>query len=71
MRKLLKVLLLSSVLVLSFTSCEKACICTNLDNGASDILWGVYSKKDCETYTDYYQGVYGGDNVDCSYKIKK
>lgn len=71
MKRIFKLFLSIIAIVTLCTSCEKACICTNLDNGASDILWGVYSKKDCETYTDYYQGVYGGDNVDCSYKIKK
>ncbi len=52
------------------SSCEKACICRNVDNGSSDILYGVYSKKDCEAYTEYYQTVYDVDNVDCSYEWK-
>lgn len=71
MKKILKLLFSLIALIILCSSCEKACICTNLDNGSSDILWGVYSKKECETYTDYYQTVYGADNVDCAYKIKK
>lgn len=71
MKKILKLLFSLIALVVLCSSCEKACICTNLDNGSSDILWGVYSKKECETYTDYYQSTYDVDNVDCAYKIKK
>lgn len=71
MKKLFKLILLSSVLILSVLSCEKGCICRNLDTGAADELWGVYSKKECEDYTDYYKTMYKLDNVDCSYEIKK
>ncbi|MBQ4547980.1 MAG: hypothetical protein IJ961_03825 [Bacteroidales bacterium] len=71
MKKLFKLILLSSVLILSVSSCEKGCICRNLDTGAADELWGVYSKKECEDYTDYYKTMYKLDNVDCSYEIKK
>lgn len=65
--------LLSSIvlIILLCSSCEKACVCTVLDNGSSEILWGVYSQKECETYTDYYQSVYKADNVECEYKLKK
>ena len=71
MKKLFKLILLSSVLILSVSSCEKGCICRNLDTGAADELWGVYSKKECEDYTDYYKTMYKLDNVDCSYEVKK
>lgn len=71
MKRLFKLILLSSVLILSFSSCEKGCICRNLDTGAADELWGVYSKKECEDHTDYYKTMYKLDNVDCSYEIKK
>ena len=71
MKKLFKLILLSSVLILFVSSCEKGCICRNLDTGAADELWGVYSKKECEDYTDYYKTMYKLDNVDCSYEIKK
>ncbi|MBE6338135.1 MAG: hypothetical protein E7068_04925 [Lentimicrobiaceae bacterium] len=71
MKRLFKLILLSSVLILSVSSCEKGCICRNLDTGAADELWGVYSKKECEDYTDYYKTMYKLDNVDCSYEIKK
>lgn len=65
MKKIVKLFLLSSVLILTFSSCEKGCICRNLDTGASEELFGVYSKKDCESYTEYYQTVSKADNVEC------
>ena len=71
MKKVLKLFFSLIALVLLCSSCEKACICTVLDNGSSEILWGVYSQKECETYTDYYQSVYNADNVECEYKLKK
>lgn len=62
---------MSFILVVMISSCEKACICRNIDNGAADELYGVYSKKECEDYTDYYKTLYKVDNVDCSYEIRK
>ncbi len=66
MKKLFKLFLLSSVLILSFSSCEKACVCRNIDTGASEELYGVYSKKDCNSYTEYYQTISKADNVECN-----
>lgn len=70
MKKIIKLFFATVVIIIMTTSCEKACICRNIDNGSSDILYGVYSKKDCEAYTEYYQTVYNVDNVDCSYEWK-
>lgn len=56
---------------MAFSSCEKGCICRNLDTGAAEELYGVYSKKECESYTEYYKTVYKLDNVDCSFEIRK
>jgi hypothetical protein len=70
MKKYIKLFLCASVIIIVTSSCEKACICRNVDNGSSDILYGVYSKKDCEAYTEYYQTIYNVDNVDCSYEWK-
>ena len=71
MKKILKLFLIAVISVLTFSSCEKGCICRNLDTGAAEELYGVYSKKECESYTEYYKTVYKLDNVDCSYEIRK
>ncbi|MBE6335652.1 MAG: hypothetical protein E7066_03110 [Lentimicrobiaceae bacterium] len=68
MKNLIKILLGTLLLSIICSSCEKACICRNIDNGASEELYGLYSKKECEAYTDYYQTLYDVDNVDCSYE---
>lgn len=71
MKKVFKLFLISIVSVLAFSSCEKGCICRNLNTGAAEELYGIYSKKECEDYTEYYKIVYKIDNVDCSYEIRK
>lgn len=71
MKRFFKLFLLSVVLTFVCTSCEKGCICRNLDTGAADELYGVYSKNECESYTEYYKILYKLDNVDCSYEIRK
>lgn len=71
MKHIVKVLLIIVSVIFTTTSCEKGCICRNLDNGAADELYGVYSKKDCEAYTEYYKTVYNVDNVDCSMDWRK
>ena len=71
MKRFVKLFLLSVVLIFAFTSCEKGCICRNVDTGAAEELYGIYSKKDCESYTDYYKTMYKLDNVDCSFEIRK
>ena len=58
MKKIIKLFLSAVVITIMTSSCEKACICRNIDNGSSDILYGVYTKKDCEAYTEYYKTVY-------------
>lgn len=71
MKRFFKLFLVAIVSVVTFSSCEKGCICRNLDTGAAEELYGVYSKKECEDYTEYYKIVYKQDNVDCSYEIRK
>lgn len=68
MKRIVKLIIAVFVISIMTTSCEKACICRNVDNGSADILYGVYSKKECEDYTEYYQTIYDVDNVDCSYE---
>jgi hypothetical protein len=71
MKRIFKLFLILIVSFLTFTSCEKGCICRNIDTGASEELYGIYSKKECESYTEYYKIVYKMDNVDCSFEIRK
>ena len=71
MKIFFKLFLLSVVLIFTVSSCEKACICRNTQTGASDELYYVYSKKDCESYTEYYKSVLKWDNVECSYEFRK
>lgn len=71
MKRVFKISLVIAAFAILFSSCEKACICRNLDNGASEELYGLYSKKECEAYTEYYQVLYDVDNVDCSFEIRK
>lgn len=71
MKRIFKLFLIATVFVLTFTSCEKGCICRNVDTGSSEELYGIYSQKECEAYTEYYKIVYKMDNVDCSYEIRK
>ena len=71
MKRFFKLFLVVIVSVLAFSSCEKGCICRNLNTGAAEELYGVYSKKECESYTEYYKTVHKIDNVDCSFEIRK
>ena len=71
MKRFFKLFLVAIVATVTFTSCEKGCICRNLSTGAAEELYGVYSKKECESYTEYYKTIYKLDNVDCSYEIRK
>ena len=71
MKRFFKLFLIAIVATVTFTSCEKGCICRNLDTNAAEELFGVYSKKECESYTEYYKIMYKLDNVDCSFEIRK
>ena len=71
MKRFFKLFLITIVSILTFSSCEKACICRNLDTGSTGEIPSAYSKKECESYTDYYKTMYKFDNVDCSYEIRK
>ena len=71
MKRFFKLFLVAFGSTLAFSSCEKGCICRNLNTGAAEELYGVYSKKECESYTEYYKTVYKLDNVDCSFEIRK
>lgn len=71
MKRTIKLIIIGFIFITICASCEKACICRNLDNGAADELIGIYSKKECEDYTEYYQVMYNAQNVDCSYEWRK
>lgn len=71
MRKYIKLLFAAVIIAIFCSSCEKGCICRNIDTGASEELYGLYSNKECEAYTEYYQILYHVDNVDCSMEWRK
>ena len=66
MKRIVKLLLSSSVIILIASSCEKRCICRNLDNGASYEAYGLYSKKDCEKYGESQSAIYQEYNIECT-----
>lgn len=65
MKKIVKLLLSSSVIILIASSCEKRCICRNLDNGASYEAY-LYSKKDCEKYGESQSAISQEYNIECT-----
>lgn len=70
MKRLVKLLLGMFAIVMMMSSCEKGCICRNVDTGAAEELYGVYSKKDCAAYTEYYQSISHQNNVECTMEWK-
>lgn len=71
MKRFFKLFLVAIISVVTFSSCEKCCICRNIDTGSAEELYYAYSKKECESYTEYYKTMYKTDNIDCSYEIRK
>lgn len=71
MRKFIKILFAIGFVAVVCSSCEKGCICRNINTGASEELYGLYSNKECEAYTEYYQVLYHVDNVECSMEWRK
>ncbi|HJH60448.1 MAG TPA: hypothetical protein IAD13_03975 [Bacteroidetes bacterium] len=59
------------IAVLSLTSCEKECVCVNLENGSSTPVYGVYSRQDCQDKEDFYNTLYDGYYFECYYEKKK
>ena len=68
MKKFLGILFVASIVVVAFSSCERNCYCKNLEDGTEGIMYGVYSKKECNDTEDYYNELYNKDIFDCSYK---
>ena len=67
-----RVILIFILLVLSatlFSSCERHCICTYLDDGTQELISSAYSKKECMEYEDDLNAL--GMNMDCDYKRVK
>ena len=48
------------------SSCEKGCICRNIDTGASYEQYGLYSKKECREYGESLNEIYSEYNIECS-----
>ncbi len=66
MKKIVKLLLSVVVIILMTSSCEKRCICRNMDNGASSEAYGLYSKKDCEKYGESQSAISQEYNIECT-----
>ena len=71
MKRFFKLFFITIVSVVTFSSCEKTCICRNSDTGAAEELYYIYSNKDCQSQAEYYKTMYKTDNIDCSYEIRK
>jgi hypothetical protein len=68
MKRFLAIFLLISVIALGFSSCERQCICKNLEDGTEGIMGGAYSRKDCSDMEDYYNELYQKELYECTYK---
>lgn len=68
MKKLFGFFLLLTLVVIVFSSCERNCVCKNLDEGTQAIYYGAYSKSECQEAEDYYNTLHGKHIYECSYK---
>ena len=68
MKKLFGLFFLLVFVVLAFSSCERKCVCKNLESGDESIYYGAYSRKECTEAEDYYNALYNKDIFDCTYK---
>lgn len=66
MKKTVKLLLSAFVIIMLASSCEKGCICRNLDNGTSYEVYGIYSKRDCEDYGKSQSAIYEEYKIECT-----
>lgn len=69
MKKLILVFVLFVFGATMFTSCERHCICTYLDDGTRELISSAYSKKECMEYEDELNAL--GMNLDCDYTRTK
>lgn len=53
MKKIFGIIILLSIVLIFFTSCEKRCICKYLDDGSEEIVYSAYSKKECNDWDKY------------------
>lgn len=66
MKKTVKLLLSAFVIIMLASSCEKGCICRNIDTGASYEQYGLYSKKECREYGEGLNEIHSEYNIECS-----
>ena len=66
MKRTVKLLLSAFVIIMLALSCEKGCICRNVDTGASYEQYGLYSKRDCEDYGESLNEAYDNMNIECT-----
>ena len=68
MKKILGILLVLIISALAFSSCERKCLCKNLETGDESIYYGAYSRSECREAEEYYDALYNKDIYDCTYK---
>jgi len=68
MKRFLAFFLFTSVIAVFFSSCERNCYCKDLEDGTEGIMYGVYSRSECEDTEDYYNELYNKEMYDCTYK---
>ena len=68
MKKFLGLFVLLALIAIAFSSCERRCLCKNLETGDENVYYGAYSKKECREAEDYYNELYNKDLFDCTYK---
>jgi len=68
MKKISLIFLLLSVIMTVFSSCERKCVCKNLEDGSEATIYSAYSKKECREYEDYYNDLFDSDTFECTYK---
>lgn len=68
MKKFSVIFLFLSVMVIVLSSCERKCVCKNLEDGSEANIYNAYSKKECRDYEDYYNDLYNSNMFECTYK---
>ena len=68
MKRFLTIILLFSVVVILFSSCERNCYCKDLSTGVEDIYYGTYSKKECRDAEEYLNEMNHDTSYECTYK---
>ena len=68
MKKFLGIFFLLMIVAIALSSCERNCVCKNLEDGSEDIYYGAYSRSECNDVEDSYNTMYGHHVFECTYK---